>query len=185
MANTGSIRATESRRMSGVAQQQEFELLAAKLSEKADNLQLVEENIWQWFAYYQGTTWNGEIQYPGSFNITDSNNEVDMLVKAKQAATDPVVLRVIDGQILELLDAEKEYLPFIDPNPQPGRTYPDGEAIPASLPAAYQAASNPEVPEGQNCANCEYYKPGELYCYKFDAPVRPVFWCAVWEPTEE
>jgi len=51
MANTGSIRATESRRMSGVAQQQEFELLNAKLSEKADNLQLAEESIWQWFAF--------------------------------------------------------------------------------------------------------------------------------------
>jgi hypothetical protein len=49
MANTGSIRATESRRMSGVAQQQEFQLLNAKLSEKADKLKLTEESIGQWY----------------------------------------------------------------------------------------------------------------------------------------
>jgi hypothetical protein len=76
-------------------------------------------------------------------------------------------------------------LPFNDPNPQTGRVYSDGEAIPDSLPNAYQPASNPEVPQGQNCDNCEYYKPGELYCTKFDAPVRAVYWCAKWEPVEE
>ena len=184
MANTGSIRATESRRMSGVAQQQEFELLNAKLSEKADNLELAEEQMWQWFAYYQGTTWNGEIKYPRSFNIKDEANDMEMLYKARQSATDPVVLRVIDGEILELLGAEKEYLPFVDPNPQTGRTYPDGEPIPDSLPAAYKDASDPSVPEGQNCGNCEYYKPGEMYCYKFDAPVREIYWCAKWQPNE-
>jgi hypothetical protein len=184
MANTGAIRSNVASRMSGVAQQQEFELLNAKLSEKAANLELVEEQIWQWFAYYQGTTWNGEIEYPRSFNIKDTANDMDILYKAKQSATDPVVLRAIDGEILETLGMEKEYLPFVDPNPQPGRTYPDGEAIPDSLPAAYMAANSPEVPAGQNCGNCEYYKPGEMYCYKFDAPVRAVFWCAKWEPKE-
>jgi hypothetical protein len=107
------------------------------------------------------------------------------LVKSKSAATDPVVLRKIDEHILESMGEEKEYLSFIDPNPQVGRTYEDGEEINSNLPAAYQPATNPEVPEGQNCGNCEYYKPGELYCTKFDAPVRAVYWCAKWEPTEE
>jgi hypothetical protein len=83
------------------------------------------------------------------------------------------------------LGEEKERLPFIDPNPQVGRLYPDGEEINSNLPAAYQPATNPDVPAGQNCGNCEYYKPGELYCTKFDAPVRAVFWCAKWEPYEE
>jgi hypothetical protein len=80
---------------------------------------------------------------------------------------------------------EKELLAYQDINPIPGRTYPDGEAIPDSLPAAYQLATNPDVPPGENCGNCEYYKPGELYCTKFDAPVRAVFWCAKWENYEE
>jgi hypothetical protein len=96
-----------------------------------------------------------------------------------------VVLRKIDEHILEWMGEEKEYLPFIDPNPQVGRTYPDGEIINSNLPAAYQLATNPDVPQGQNCGNCEYYKPGELYCTKFDAPVRAVFWCAKWEEMEE
>jgi hypothetical protein len=185
LANTGSIRSTESKRMSGVAQQQEFELLNAKLSEKADNLELVEEQIWQWYAHYQGLTWDGSIEYPGSFNVRDTAMEIDTLVKARSAATDPVILRVIDEHIIDMLGEDKVRLPFIDPNPQTGRLYPDGEEINANLPAAYQPASNAEVPEGQNCANCEYYKPGELYCTKFDAPVRAVYWCAKWEPYEQ
>jgi hypothetical protein len=185
IANTGSIRATESRRMSGVAQEQEFQLLNARLSEKADSLELVEEQIWQWFCYYQGYSWDGKVEYPDSFAIRDTHNEIEALVKVKSAATDPVILRVIDEQLMELLDEDYTRLAFIDPNPQPGRLYPDGEEINANLPAAYQPASNADVPEGQNCANCGYYKPGELYCTKFDAPVRAVYWCAKWEPVEE
>ena len=185
IANTGSIRATESRRMSGVAQEQEFQLLNARLSEKADSLELVEEQIWQWFCYYQGYSWDGQIEYPDSFAIRDTGNEIQQLQTAKNTATDPAVLRKIDEHILEWMGEEDEVLPFIDPNPQPGRLYPDGEEIDPNLPAAYQPASNAEVPEGQNCGNCEYYKPGELYCTKFDAPVRAVYWCAKWDEMEE
>jgi len=185
MANTGSIRATEVATLSGIAMETEFQLLNAKLSEKADNLELAEEQLWRLYAEYQGQTWTGSIDYPGSFNIRDTGREVQQLVAAKSAATDPVMLRVIDEHLIELLDEEKQRLPFIDPNPQTGRTYPDGEAIADSLPAAYQLATNPDVPPGENCGNCEYYKPGELYCTKFDAPVRAVYWCAKWESYEE
>ena len=185
MANTGGIRATSSRTMSGVALETEFQLLNARLATKADNMELAEEQIWRLFAIYQGRSWDGEISYPDSFNIRDDDRTFEQLLKAKSASTDPVVLRIIDEQLVELLGEDYVRLPFIDPNPQTGRTYPDGEAIPDSLPAAYQLATNPDVPAGQNCANCEYYKPGELYCTKFDAPVRAVWWCAKWEPVEE
>jgi hypothetical protein len=137
------------------------------------------------FGEYQGRTWYGEIDYPDSFNIRDEQREISQLVSAKSAATDPAMLRVIDEQLIEMLGEDKSRLPFIDPNPQTGRVYPDGEPIADSLPNAYQLATNPDVPPGQNCGNCEYYKPGELYCTKFDAPVRAVFWCAKWEPYEE
>lgn len=182
---TGGVRGTVQKTMSGIAMSTEFELLNAKLSEKADQLELAEEQIWRLFGIYQNRTWNGEVEYPGSFNIRDQQREFAELATAKSAATDPVVFRVIDERILELFGEEDERLPFIDPNPQTGRTYPDGEAIPDSLPNAYQPATNPDVPPGQNCGNCEYYKPGELYCTKFDAPVRAVWWCAKWEPYEE
>ena len=182
---TGGVRSTVTRTMSGIAMETEFQLLNAKLSEKADNMQLAEEQIWRLFGDYQGRTWEGEVEYPESFSIRDTQREFSQLASAKSAATDPVVLRVIDEHILEMMGEEKERLPFIDPNPQVGRVYPDGEIINSNLPAAYQPASNPDVPEGQNCGNCEYYKPGEMYCTKFDAPVRAVFWCAKWEPYEE
>jgi hypothetical protein len=110
MANTGSIRATEARRMSGVAQEQEFQLLNARLSEKADSLELTEENIWQWFCYYQGYSWDGKIEYPDSFAIRDTQNAVETLVKAKQAATDPRVLNIIDHELIELLGEEGDMI---------------------------------------------------------------------------
>ena len=185
MANTGAVRATETRQMSGIAISTEFELLNARLSEMADNLELAEEQMWQIWADYQGYTWDGEIDYPGSFNIRDTASEIAQLQTARNTATDPAVLRKIDEHILDWMGEESEYLPFIDPNPQVGRLYPDGEVIASNLPAAYQPATNDEVPAGQNCGNCEYYKPGELYCMKFDAPVRAVYWCAKWEPADD
>jgi hypothetical protein len=103
MANTGAVRATESKTMSGVAMETEFQLLNARLSEKADNLELAEEQMWTLWCQYMGTEWQGEIDYPGSFNIRDTQKEIDALVKAKSAATDPRVLAVIDHEIVEFL----------------------------------------------------------------------------------
>ena len=121
VANTGSIRATESRRMSGVAQEQEFQLLNARLSEKADSLELTEEQIWQWFCYYQGTSWDGVVEYPDSFAIRDTQNAVETLVKAKSAATDPRVLNIIDHELIELLGEEGDMIipEIFDPNEIP------------------------------------------------------------------
>jgi hypothetical protein len=181
MANTAAVRAKTTRVLSGVAMEVEFAMLGARLSEKADNLELAEEQMWRLFAQYQGTEWNGEIDYPDSFSIHDKQNDFVNLQTAKNAATDPVVLKAIDGEILELLGYEKEMLPYADPVPMPGRTYPDGEAIPDSLPALYIDATDPQVPAGQNCSNCEYYKGTDGYCFKFDAPVRATFWCAKWD----
>jgi hypothetical protein len=110
MANTGSIRSTEARRLSGVAQEQEFQLLNAKLSEKADNLELVEEQLWQLWCEYQGKIWDGVIEYPGSFNIKDNMGEVEKLARAKDAATDPRVLQWIDHELLEALDGEADMI---------------------------------------------------------------------------
>ena len=185
MANTGSVRMTESRTMSGVAMQTEFQLLNARLSEKADNLELCEEQMWSLWCDYMGYAWDGSVEYPGSFNLRDTETEIKQLQVARSTATDPVVLRKIDEHILDWMGEEYSALPFIDPNPITGRTYSDGEAIAESLPVAYQPATNAEVPEGENCGNCEYFKPGELYCVKFDAPVRAVYWCAKWEPADE
>jgi hypothetical protein len=110
MANTGGVRATESRTLSGVAMETEFQLLNARLSEKADNLELAEEQMWKLWCEYMGYSWEGEVDYPGSFNIRDTQAEIDRLVKAKSAATDPRVLAVIDHEIVEALGEDGDLI---------------------------------------------------------------------------
>ena len=108
MANIGAVRATESRSMSGVAMETEFQLLNAKLCEKADNLQLAEEQVWRLYATYQGYNWDGDIQYPGSFNIRDTSTEISQLKIARESASDPRVWREIDRQILTWMEVDPE-----------------------------------------------------------------------------
>lgn len=181
MANTGAVRATQSRTMSGIAMETEFQLLNARLSEKGDLLEIAEEAIWTLFCDYMGYEWDGYVKYPDSFNLKDRQSEIQQLQTAKNTATDPIVIKKIDGEILEWLGYEKELLAYEDITPEVGRVYPDGEPIPESLPPLYIDSQDPQVPLGQNCANCEYYKGTERYCMKFDAPVRPIYWCAKWD----
>lgn len=109
MANTGSVRATEQKIMSGIALQTEFQLLNARLSEKADNLELAEEQLWELFAEYQGQVWDGEIEYPGSFDIRDSDNEIAQLKIASDTnPQDPRVRAAIDAKILDWLDLDED-----------------------------------------------------------------------------
>lgn len=110
MANTGAIRATQSRTLSGVAMETEFNLLNAKLSEKADNLELAEEQMWRLYALYQGQVFDGTIEYPGSFNIRDDMKELQKLQIAKQSATDPRVYAWIDHEILEAIGGEADMI---------------------------------------------------------------------------
>ena len=110
MANTGAVRATTSRTLSGVAMRTEFELLNSKLSEMADGLELAEEQMWQFYAIYQGMSWDGEIEYPGSFNIQDDVQEFHKLKLAKETATDPRVLQLIDHEIVELLGEDADLI---------------------------------------------------------------------------
>ena len=107
---TGGVRATATRTMSGVAMETEFALLNAKLSEKADNMQLAEEQIWKLFGEYQGRTWDGEVEYPSSFNIRDTQREFQQLGQARSASTNPKVWNIIDGKIVELLGEDPEVL---------------------------------------------------------------------------
>jgi len=128
MANTGAIRATETRTMSGVSREVEFQLLNARLSEQADNIELAEEQLWELYAQYQGTDWDGEINYPDSFAIKDTDNELDQLIKTRNAVTDPVVIQAVDTEIVELLD-----LPVPDNyvvSTEPYHVMPDGTIMP-------------------------------------------------------
>ena len=109
IANTGAVRTTESRNMSGVAMTVEMELLSAKLSEKADNLELAEEQMWKLWCKYMGVAYTVEIDYPGSFNVRDSQSEIAQLKTAADTnPQDPRVKQAIDAKILDWLDMDVE-----------------------------------------------------------------------------
>jgi hypothetical protein len=109
IANTGAVRTTESRNMSGVAMTVEMELLSAKLSEKADNLELAEEQMWKLWCKYMGVEYTVEIDYPGSFNVRDSQSEIAQLKTAADTnPQDPRVKQAIDAKILDWLDMDVE-----------------------------------------------------------------------------
>ena len=101
---TGGVRSTVQKTMSGIAMETEFQLLNAKLSEKADQMELAEEQIWKLFAEYQSKTWEGEVEYPNSFNIRDQQREFAQLAQAKSAATSPEALRIVDFRVREMLE---------------------------------------------------------------------------------
>lgn len=111
MANTGAIRTVEARSTSGVAMQTEFELLNARLSEKADNLELFEEQLWRLWCLYQGSAETVKVDYPGSFNIRDTEMEIKQLqIAASTNPADPRVKSAIDMKILDWLDLDEDEL---------------------------------------------------------------------------
>jgi hypothetical protein len=103
MANTGSVRASGQKLLSGVAMATEFQLLNAKLAEMAGNLEDAETQMWEIFAMYQAREWTGEIKYQDSYGIQDKNAEYTKLQVAKASASSPDVLAMIDRKLIELL----------------------------------------------------------------------------------
>lgn len=112
-ASLAGIRSIESRRLSGVALTSEFQTLNSKLSSFAMNLEHAEEQIWRLWAQYQGSAFNGEVEYPRSFSIQDKANDIAMLKMAKEAnITDPRITREIDKRIYETIT--EEYMEDMD-----------------------------------------------------------------------
>lgn len=106
----GGIRSIETRRLSGVALATEFQLLNARLAEKADNLEHAEEQIWRIYSLWQGTVWNGVVKYPDSFNIQDKYNDMNMLKLAKEAGIDsPILNKEVENKMLALIVDEDRY----------------------------------------------------------------------------
>jgi hypothetical protein len=104
MANTGAIRATQARTSSGVAQEAEFMLLNARIAEMADNLELAEEQIWRWYALYEGTVFDGSIEYADNYNIRDKKDYLTRLQLAMSMATnDPDLQRYIEYRVRDVV----------------------------------------------------------------------------------
>ena len=83
LTHVGTLRATAERVQSGIALRTEFELLNARLSEKSQLMELAEEQLWRLFADWQETVFDGEIDYPDSFDIRDWATDLELLQSAK------------------------------------------------------------------------------------------------------
>ena len=125
IAHTGAVRNTKTQISSGIALQTEFELLNARLSEKADNLELAEEQIFEIYAEYQNTSFDGEINYPDTFNIRDYASDLLFYQQAKSInVPSPSLNKEIDKEIARAVvdDDEKltEIFDEIDANSEVG-----------------------------------------------------------------
>jgi len=104
MAHLGAVRGTDAVKASGIALQTEFQLLNARLAEKADILQLAEEQIWFFVSIWSGVTPDVEVNYPDSFDIRDYDNELKFLQMARASGVKSLTfLKEIDKQIVDLV----------------------------------------------------------------------------------
>ena len=115
ITHMGAVRATQDRVQSGIALQTEFQLLNARLSEKADYLQNAEEQIWKLFAEWQNTTFDGEIIYPDSFNLRDYASDLQFLQAAKASGVpSDSFVKEVDKQIARAVVDDDEKINTID-----------------------------------------------------------------------
>jgi len=114
LAHTGAIRTTRNQINSGIALQTEFELLNARLSEKADNLQIAEEQLFKLYATFQNTEFDGEISYPDTFNIRDYASDLAFYQQAKAINIEsPTLQKEIDKEIARSVVDDDEQLNVI------------------------------------------------------------------------
>ena len=104
MAHMGAVRGTEAITQSGVAMQTEFQMLNAKLNEKARILELAEEQMWSIFCQWQEVSPDVEVYYPDSFDLRDYDKELQFLQQAKASGVRSVTFQQeIDKQIADLV----------------------------------------------------------------------------------
>ena len=114
LAHTGAIRTTRNQINSGIALQTEFELLNARLSEKADNLQIAEEQLFKLYSLFQNTEFDGEINYPDTFNIRDYASDLAFYQQAKAInIQSPTLQKEIDKEIARSVVDDDEKLNVI------------------------------------------------------------------------
>lgn len=115
ITHMGAVRSTTSGVQSGIALQTEFQLLNARLSEKADYLENAEEHIWRLFAKWQNKVFDGEIIYPESFDLRDFASDLDYLQKAKASGVQSETFKKeIDKQIARAVVDDDDVIRAID-----------------------------------------------------------------------
>ena len=115
LAHVGAVRSTSDRVSSGVALRTEFQLLNAKLTEKANLMQLAEEQIWRLYARWQDKSFDGEIIYPDSFDLRDWATDLEVLQQAKASnIKSNTFVKELDKQIARTVIEDDEVLSIID-----------------------------------------------------------------------
>jgi len=115
VTHMGSVRGTEKTVNSAIALKTEFELLNARLSEKADYLENAEEHIWRLFAKWQDKEFDGEIEYPDSFNLRDYAQDLQFLQVAKASGVvSDTFAKEVDKQIARAVVDDDEKIADID-----------------------------------------------------------------------
>ena len=123
ITHMGSVRATGNQIASGIALQTEFQLLNARLSEKADYLENAEEQIWGLFAKWQDKEWNGKVNYPDTFDIRDWANDLQYLQMAKASGIKSETFnKELDKQIAEAVIDDSEMMKTINDEIDSART---------------------------------------------------------------
>lgn len=105
MTHMGAVRGAKELTQSGVAMQTEFQMLNAKLSEKADILELAEEQLWSFYCRWQEhNVHEVEISYPDSFDLRDYSQELQFLQQVQASGVRSETLRKeVDKQIADLV----------------------------------------------------------------------------------
>jgi hypothetical protein len=115
LTHVGAVRSTSERTVSGVALRTEFQLLNARLAEKAKLMELAEEQIWRLYAKWQDKAFDGKIMYPDSFDLRDWATDLEVLQQAKASniKSDKFV-KELDKQIARTVIDDDEMLSEID-----------------------------------------------------------------------
>ena len=115
ITHMGSVRATSGQIASGIALQTEFQLLNARLSEKADYLENAEEHIWSLYAMWQDKEWDGKVDYPDTFDIRDWANDLQYLQIAKASGIKSETFnKALDKQIAEAVIDDNDLIKTIN-----------------------------------------------------------------------
>jgi hypothetical protein len=115
ITHMGSVRATEKTINSGIALQTEFQLLNSRLSEKADLLENTEEQIWSLFALWQNKVFEGDIDYPDTFDLRDYASDLQFLQMAKASGVkSETFTKEIDKQIAKAVVDDDEAINSIN-----------------------------------------------------------------------
>ena len=123
ITHMGSVRATGTQIASGIALQTEFQLLNARLSEKADYLENAEEHIWSLFARWLEKEFDGSVNYPDTFDIRDWANDMQYLQMAKASGVRSETFnKEIDKQIADTVIDDNDKIKTINEEIDNART---------------------------------------------------------------